>query len=113
NPRATTRDVSLRERALGAGDRVSVIWAAANRDPEVFGDPDEFRVDRDPEPNPLYGAGRHSCPRAPLARMELRLITSELLAGFDVAPARSGAEPVRATYPGSGYTPLPLHLTRR
>src|SRR5690606_16771025 len=113
NRRATTRDVSLRERALAAGDRVSVIWAAANRDPEVFGDPDEFRLDRDPGLNLLYGAGIHVCPGAPLARLELRLITSELLAGFRVAPALSGADPVRATYPGSGFTSLPLHLTRR
>jgi len=113
NRRATTREVTLRGRHLGAGDRVSVIWAAANRDPEVFGDPDEFRLDRDSELNLLYGAGIHYCPGAPLARLELRLITSELLAGFDVAPARSGAEPVRATYPGSGFTTLPLHLARR
>ncbi len=113
NRRATTRATSLRGRSLAAGDRVSVMWAAANRDPEVFGDPDEFRLDRDPELNLLYGAGIHYCPGAPLARLELRLLTAELLAGFRIAPASTGAEPVRAIYPASGWATLPLHLTRR
>lgn len=113
NRRVTTQETTLRGRPLRAGDRVTVLWPAANRDPEVFADPDEFRLDRDPAHNLLYGAGVHYCPGAPLARLELRLVTAELLATFDVAPATSGAEPVRAIYPASGFTELPLHLRRR
>ena len=44
------------------GARISLIWASANRDEAVFGDPDEFRLDRDPAQNLLYGAGNHVCP---------------------------------------------------
>ena len=113
NRRVTTRPVSLSGRELDAGDRVTVMWAAANRDPEVFGDPDEFRLDRDPELNLLYGTGVHYCPGAPLARLELNLLTIELLRGFQLAPPTSGADPVRAIYPASGYAELPLHLERR
>lgn len=113
NRRAATRDTVLRGRQIRAGDRVTVLWPAANRDPDVFGDPDEFRLDRDPGLNLVYGAGIHYCPGAPLARLELRLMTAELLAGFDIAPATSGAEPVRAIYPASGFAELPLHLRRR
>ena len=112
NRRVTTRPVTVRDRDLAAGDRVTVIWASANRDPEVFGDPDEFRLDRDPELNLLYGTGVHYCPGAPLARLELRLVTSELLQSFRIAPATSGSEPVRAIYPASGFAELPVHLRR-
>ena len=113
NRRVTTRPATLRNRELDAAERVTVIWPAANRDPEVFGDPDEFRLDRDPELNLVYGTGVHYCPGAPLARLELALVTTELLTAFDLAPAKSAAEPVRAIYPASGFAELPLHVTRR
>lgn len=112
NRRVTTRPGTLRGRELEQGDRVTVLWAAANRDPEVFGDPDELRLDRDPGLNLLYGAGIHYCPGAPLARLELRLVTTELLGSFRLAPVSDGPTPVRAIYPASGFSSLPLHLER-
>lgn len=84
---------------------MTLLWAPANRDETVFGDPDEFRLDRDPACNLLYGAGIHVCPGAPLARLELRVFLEELLHGtrhVELAAAR----PVRATYPGSGFERL-------
>lgn len=109
NRRVTTRPVQVRGRQLGAGDLVTIIWASANRDEAVFGDPDEFRLDRDPELNLLYGAGIHVCPGAPLARLELRVLVEELLARTtEIAPGCDA--PVRAAYPGSGYTSLPLTI---
>jgi cytochrome P450 len=71
NRRVTTRQVEVGGRELAAGERLTLLWASANRDEAVFGDPDEFRVDRDPDANLLYGAGIHVCPGAPLARLEL------------------------------------------
>ncbi len=110
NRRVTTRAVRVGGRQLGAGELVTIIWASANRDEAVFGDPDEFRLDRDPALNLLYGAGIHVCPGAPLARLELRVLVEELLARTtDLAPGGSDS-PVRAAYPGSGYTFLPLTL---
>ena len=54
-------------RRLDEGARISLVWASANRDDTVFGDPDEFqfRLDRDPTLNLLYGAGIHGCPGRP------------------------------------------------
>jgi len=49
------------------------MWASANRDEAEFGDPDEFRLDRDATKNLLYGAGIHVCPGAPLARLNYAL----------------------------------------
>lgn len=112
NRRITTRPVELGGQKLGASARITIIWASANRDEAVFGDPDEFRLDRDPALNLLYGAGIHVCPGAPLARLELRVVMEELLAGSERIELAPDAEPVNAVYPGSGYSSLPLRVIR-
>jgi cytochrome P450 len=113
NRRVTTRAVEIGGRELEAGERVTLIWASANRDEAVFGDPDELRLDRDPSLNLLYGAGIHVCPGAPLARLELRLVIEELLARTRRIALAPGKPPVRAMYPGSGFSSLPLWVQRR
>ena len=86
------------------------IEGTANRDARVFSDPDEFRLDRDASKNLLYGAGIHVCPGAPLARMELRVFTEELLART-ARIDRSGQAPVNAKYPASGFYAPPLVIS--
>jgi unspecific monooxygenase len=54
-----------------AGQRIAVLLGSANRDPAVFEEPDEFRVDREPNHHVAFGVGVHFCLGAPLARMEL------------------------------------------
>jgi cytochrome P450 len=61
------------------GSDVYLGWASANRDPQVFGDPDEFRLDRGRNRHLTFGSGIHTCPGAPLARLELRIVLEELL----------------------------------
>ena len=108
NRRVTTRPAALGGQQLDSGDRLTLLWASANRDEAVFGDPDEFRLDRDPEANLLYGAGIHLCPGAPLARLELIVLCEELLRGTrNIEPAED-EEAIRAVYPGSGFAQLPL-----
>lgn len=108
NRRVATRDVTLGGQPVTAGDRVTVVWVSANRDDGVFGDPDEFRMDRDPTDNLLYGAGVHVCPGAPLARLEMRVAMEELLARTSVI--RLAGEPVHAVWPAGGFDVLPLTL---
>jgi len=110
NRRVTTKAVEIGGNHLEIGARITLIWASANRDEAVFGDPDEFRFDRDPSKNLLYGAGVHVCPGAPLARLELRIIMEELLGhtlGIATVP---GKHPTRAVYPASGFSSLPLWI---
>jgi len=111
NRRVTTRPVEVSGQHLPAGARITLMWASANRDEAVFGDPDEFRLDREPADNLLYGAGIHVCPGAPLARLELRLITEELLKNGQIALV-PGKKPVKAVYPASGFSTLPLSIQR-
>lgn len=112
NRRVTTRPVEIAGRTLAAGERISLLWASANRDEAVFGNPDEFRLDRDPSQNLLYGAGIHICPGAPLARLELLVLTEELLRRVRNIATVPGKKPVNAVYPAGGFSSVPLWIDR-
>jgi cytochrome P450 len=110
NRRRTTRSVTMRGRTIEADAPVTVLWAAAQRDPRVFEDPAEFRLDRDPNDNLLYGRGPHYCPGEGLSRLELGVLLDELLLkapAFTLAPHR---EPVRAVYPSGGFSEVRITL---
>ncbi|WP_337183719.1 cytochrome P450 [Shinella sp.] len=106
NRRVATRAVTVGGQPLGAGDRITVLWASANRDGAVFADAEEFHPGRDQSQNLLYGAGIHVCPGAQLARMQLNIVLDELLDGLPPFSLLPGAEPVRAVYPASGFSSL-------
>ena len=111
--RITTKPVVIGGRSVSAGERISLIWASANRDEAVFGDPDGFRLDREPSDNLLYGAGIHDCPGAPLARLELLVMMEELLKRTDHFELVPGKDPLMAAYPASGFSTLPLRISMR
>jgi len=77
--RRATRDVGVSGVEIPAECDVYMGWAAANRDPRVFEAPTEFRIDRERNRHLSFGLGIHTCPGAPLARMELRVLLEELL----------------------------------
>jgi len=63
-----------------AGTTVMVLNGAANRDPRMFDNPDEFNVDRaNARQHLAFGHGIHTCPGAPLARAEARVSIERLL----------------------------------
>ena len=69
--RTALRSHDLEGCTVEAGQRVVVAIAAANRDPDIFDDPDSFRIDRTEAPGHLsLGFGRHRCLGAALARLE-------------------------------------------
>lgn len=112
NRRVVTRPTRLGDKDLQPGDRLTLMWASANRDEAVFGDPDEFRLDRDPSLNLLYGAGIHACPGAALARLELRAVVEALLAGTRLISLEPESPPVVSIYPASGYREARLRIER-
>lgn len=70
-PRVCMEDTELEGERIPAGSMVLLGVTAANRDPEVFGDPDRFDPGRDAARNLSFGVGRHFCLGAPLARAEM------------------------------------------
>ena len=78
--RTLTREVELHGRRLARGERVHLLFAAANRDERAFVEPDRFDPGRDPNPHLAFGFGVHFCLGASLARLELRIGLEELLA---------------------------------
>ncbi len=112
NRRRATCPAELGGEQIEPGDRLKVLWPAANRDPRVFDEPDQFRWDRDPDDNLLYGAGIHVCPGAALARLELRVAIEELLRATVAIEPAHGHPPERVAWPGAGFEVLPLHLHR-
>ena len=76
--RTVTQDLELGGTPLRKGDRVLMLYPAANHDERVFEDPDRFRVERNPH-HLGFGVGTHFCLGANLARMEMRVAFSELL----------------------------------
>jgi cytochrome P450 len=110
NRRTTTREVSIGGRRIGAGEKLTLNWIAANRDGRAFDDPGAVRFDRDQEGNLLFGAGIHVCLGAPLARLELRVALEELLARTTAITLDDAAPLRRETYPSNGFEALPVRL---
>ncbi|MEU5880501.1 cytochrome P450 [Spirillospora sp. NPDC047279] len=86
-----------------AGSTVMVLPGAVNRDPERFECPEEFRLDRtNVRDHIAFGRGAHSCPGAPLARVEARVSLERLLdrlGDFELSEAEHGpAGERRLTY---------------
>ena len=81
-------DVEVMGHTFHRGDRVALLLAAANRDPGVWDQPDQFDPRRSVRPNATFGAGLHFCVGAPLARLELQTalpILFERLPGLRLA----------------------------
>jgi cytochrome P450 len=72
-------DIALHGHTIPAGERVVLLWAAANRDEARWPDAGEFLVDREPKRNLAFGEGIHHCLGAPLARLEARMLLEALL----------------------------------
>ncbi|MDN5699507.1 MAG: cytochrome P450 [Kocuria sp.] len=111
NRRVTTEDVELSGRKIPAGSKITLMWSSANRDDTVFSDPDDFRLDRDPEQNLVYGAGIHVCPGAPMARLELKVLLEQI---FELTERiESAGKSVRAEHPAGGFHTVPVRLVLR
>lgn len=109
--RTATRDTGIRGQAIRTGDRVLMLYQSANRDADVFAEPDRFDVGRDPNPHVAFGIGTHFCLGANLARMELRVMIPALLERLADVRLAPGAVPVReASTLVRGIASLPVEF---
>ncbi len=75
--RITVEDIEVGGCPMKAGDKVLMNFPGANRDPEVFENPDDVILDRARNRHVAFGAGIHRCAGSNLARMELRVAVEE------------------------------------
>jgi len=76
--RTLTEDVELRGKRIRKGQKVVLWYPSANRDEEIYAEPDRFDIDRWPNEHLAFGVGEHYCLGASLARLQLNTIFSEL-----------------------------------
>lgn len=77
--RRATRDTELNGQEIKKGDRLLMIWAAANIDPAEFENPDAIDFDRANKRHMSFGVGSHRCMGSNVARLEIRAILEEIL----------------------------------
>ncbi len=110
--RTTTCEVELRGKTLQEGERLLLLYPSANRDDEVFVEPDVFDVERDPNPHVAFGGyGNHFCLGNSLARLELRVLLEELLRRLpDLELASLEPPPMRNANFIVGFEELPMRF---
>jgi cytochrome P450 len=107
--RRVTRDIEIDGQKIREGEAVAVGFAAANRDPAAFPDPDTFLLDRDQSRHLGFGAGIHYCLGAPLARMEATIMLNAMLDRYSaIARGNEAPQRQRATNLLYGFRKLPL-----
>ncbi|WP_299572819.1 cytochrome P450 [uncultured Williamsia sp.] len=108
--RTATADVEVGGQLIKEGDRVAMLYGAANRDEDVFGDDaEEFIITRDPNPHIAFGYGEHMCLGAQLARLEARIFFEQFLTRFSDISLVGDITRLRATMvPGVKKMPVRL-----
>ena len=110
--RTPVEDVELYGKRIRKGDSLCLFYASANRDEEVFEEPDVFRIDRRPNPHVGFGIGEHFCLGANLARLELRVIFRELAERLEVVELAGPYERMRSSFLG-GVKRMPIRYRLR
>jgi cytochrome P450 len=108
--REATEDVEIRGQRIGKGERVIMWYPAANRDEDVFAEPDRFSITREPNEHIGFGIGEHFCLGAGFARKEIRVLFEELFARFPNVQLAGAPERLRSNFIG-GIKHLPVTLS--
>jgi cytochrome P450 len=106
--RTATRDVELGGQLIRKGDRVLINTVAADRDPEVFEDPDEIRFDRGRSRHVAFGVGPHRCAGSHLARIELAIAYEHWHRRIPEYRIKDDAHVARHASSVAGVSTLPL-----
>jgi cytochrome P450 len=107
--RTAMRDTRIGNREIRKGEKVVLYYGAANRDPEVFEDPERFDVTRRPNPHLAFGVGTHFCMGSHIARLEMRVTLEEFLRRFPNPSLAGPPERLPSNFI-SGIRRLPLKL---
>ncbi|MGB3894782.1 cytochrome P450 [Mycolicibacter sinensis] len=107
--RTATRDYRVGDHTIPAGARVLVLYAAGNRDPAHYPDPDTFDLDRNPTDHLAFGGGAHYCLGTHLTRIEVSRVLTQLIPHVaEIRPAGKHRYLVNATMRGLEHLPVEL-----
>lgn len=108
--RTATRDVEIAGKTIGRGEKVGLLFAAANRDPAVFDRPDEVDIDRPHIRHLGFGAGTHRCIGSNLARLQVRIAIEQLVERLGTFRIPAGAEVRYFSGQARGPASVPLEF---
>lgn len=103
-------DTEIAGTRIAAGDKVAMYYTSANRDEDVFTDPQAFDIHRHPNPHLSFGIGNHFCLGAHLARLEGTAFFGELLATFPRIELAGSPVRIRSNL-NNALKRLPVRLT--
>ena len=110
--RTAACDYELGATKIAKGERVVLYYASANRDEDVFAEPNRFKIDRHPNPHLGFGIGEHFCLGSHLARRSQRALFSELIGRLDEVELIGPAERLAASFvAGIKHLPIRYRLT--
>jgi cholest-4-en-3-one 26-monooxygenase len=110
--RTATQDVVIGDQTIKEGQQLMLFYPSANRDDDVFADAQAFDIRRQPNPHVAFGFGTHFCLGAALARLECRLMFTELLRRLpDLKLTTDDPLPRRASNFISGLEAMPVAFT--
>jgi cytochrome P450 len=110
--RTATRDYPLRDKVIREGDAVALFYPSANRDEDVFPDPETFRIDRRPNRHLGFGVGEHFCLGAHLARLEMQVAYRHLLPRIEEIELAGPVDRLHSSLVG-GVKRLPIRYKLR
>ena len=111
--RTLLSDHELHGTTMKKGDKLLMLYPAANRDPRVWARPQEFDIRRESDKPPIaFGIGKHYCLGAALARLEIRVTVEELLRRLPDLRVPPGFRPhVKPSSFVRGLANLPVEFT--
>lgn len=110
--RTLTADTTFHGTELRKDEKIMLMFEAANFDEAVFGDPENFRIDRSPNSHLAFGFGSHFCLGNQLARLELSMMTKRVLERLpDLRLADDATVPLRPANFVSGPEAMPVVFT--
>jgi 4-methoxybenzoate monooxygenase (O-demethylating) len=109
--RITMRDVEIEGINIPAGQRVGLMFAAANRDPRAWPDPDRYQISRDLKKQVGWGYGVHACVGRVFAQLEAHILLTQVARRIDRFELAGEPEPWMTTI-GHGPAKLPIRVHR-
>jgi cholest-4-en-3-one 26-monooxygenase len=110
--RTAKEDAEIRGQKIKAGQVLCLFYPSANRDEEVFQEPNRFDIGRDPNPHLAFGIGEHFCLGANLARLELEVIFRQLAERLDHVELAGPVERLQSSFVG-GIKHMPIRYQMR